>query len=354
MISNLKNKTALSNTRSKPHNYLSVHIDYLRIRANSLTESEVQNAITFCVPQNELLTDSNKQFQIGSLKYRYSFRNVGGNFKGGFDYDDDGIYSLLLEFSGGYFENLTTEQEIRLLNYLSALNKVRCLRFDGAIDTNRENLINIEDYKQAIVSGNFMYGTSWRLICNSKYKETLYLGSRESEKMLRIYQHDDVRRYEIEFKGKRSRNVFDVVSNIRLDRPSVINNEESVEQVENEYKIVLGRLILGAFDFVDRSGDKKHVEMHDRLERLQFHQNLVDAIGQPLSMKVLREKPTLERTERWIEKQVIMVLSVLKRLHGCNWGDYFNAWMQRAADRWSDKYSALLACFTRELEMLTQ
>ena len=127
----------------------------------------------------------------------------------------------------------------------------------------------------------------------------LYLGSRESEKMVRYYDKfaesngaDDCFRWECEFKGKTAQAAW--------DRISVYSRSLDVG-------MVLRDLALGAINFIERK-DKNL----DRGVQVKFWAEWISYVkAVPLKVLVVRPKSSISRKIKWVSSQVARSLALI-------------------------------------------
>jgi hypothetical protein len=70
---------------------------------------------------------------------------------------------------------------------------------------------------------------------------------------------------------------------------------------------------IGIVEFVERLPKEKNVA---RMKRLPWWAGFVDAVGAHLRHSVKKEDSTLERAKRWVEKQVVGTLAILRKVLG--------------------------------------
>ena len=205
---NTETSTADSNTRSNYNPVLVTHLDYFRMRLEELSPEEYLSIMDLLVPPRELLIENGERYCLGDLKYENCFRSVNNTVRGGFTLHSNGTYSILFDATGQFFDGLLPHKELEFIRFFAQFKHSKCLRIDGCLDDSSGEIIRWQDYRDAIRKGNFAYAKKRKIIEDFVSSPTTYLGSRKSEKMLRVYVHENINRFEIEFKGTRAQRVF--------------------------------------------------------------------------------------------------------------------------------------------------
>ena len=231
--------------------------------------------------------------------------------KGGIDYR--------LSIPGGVLQS-TTEGKLRDFGrYLMSIGG-RCTRFDWAID-DYSRLLDISTIlshcEQHRVSG---FGRkqlirSW----DSKGRlvgETLYLGSKKSDSILRIYDKN------LESNGK--------INAIRMELQARDNIAHSYfvdyfadEKVGDTFSRI-SRRVIGKYRFVLNTS-----EVLSRCPDVDWWAEFVSRLGGQIKIRERREQPQLSDKKRWVERQVAGTLALIKRCVGY---DNFVKWLDDCVD----------------------
>ncbi len=190
----------------------------------------------------------------------------------------------------------------------------KCSRIDLAIDDYSKKL-HFQQLEDAISSNHHSGFKVSRTVRNhgSKFRGwTVYLGSRQSEFMVRIYDKWaetlgllDCIRWEAEIKGDTANALFPLL----LEFPST----------EEEYQNILISYAIGKIKFIDPID--KNISRCPMLtwwaEWLEFIRCL------PKKIFVARKQPTLARTKQWLEKSVSKSLAMIKASLGVYYFPHF-------------------------------
>jgi DNA relaxase NicK len=169
---------------------------------------------------------------------------------------------------------------------------------------------------------------------DNKFITTLYMGSRESGKMARIYDTNqkhcmDAIRYEVEFKRRYATHIWEqVVAYIQDSRDCLETDNEKLDNIigtklsrksddiiERELSVILGGYAVGAVDFVDRSRQYSNGSL-ENCERLSWWQEFIDRIGEAKRIVIPKSDKSVERRLAWLEKQVMKTLLIFSKAIG--------------------------------------
>ena len=132
-IMNHTTKDGSGNTRLKPINTLEAHLDYLRVRKDAITYDEFQLTMNFLL--DEYVVEFDRPWSPGAGAVFFPHKVIGTRgFVGGFNVDDDGLYSFMVDMPGEYFQGISATDQWRLIVGLNFRYKVKCTRIDIAID----------------------------------------------------------------------------------------------------------------------------------------------------------------------------------------------------------------------------
>jgi phage replication initiation protein len=183
-----------------------------------------------------------------------------------------------------------------------------CSRFDIAIDDYSKRL-SITDCLRSLLDCQYHGFNRWRLIHGSGRSgdtgTTLYLGSRTSERMIRIYDKflessgavDSVR-FETEFKGELANSVF----------LWYVGNSGIYDRT-----LDLAGTATAGIGFVDRTD--KNLQ---RCALQPFWRLFLERLGERVRPTVRRTEVTIERKLEWVRRSVSKTLAVLGDALGAN------------------------------------
>lgn len=147
---------------------------------------------------------------------------------------------------------------------------------------------------------------------------TRYIGSRNSDKVVRIYNKSeqskgeiDSIRLEVECKGDVSREVFAKLYAIAAKIDGKISNRDLIYY---KFEPQLNSFATGALDFREpKEGEKNY----SRRTRCEFWQKFIDDLeAEPEFVSIPTKKPALEDSDNWVKKQVMPTLTVLRLAYG--------------------------------------
>jgi len=197
----------------------------------------------------------------------------------------------------------------------------RATRIDLCFD-DYQRIISPHEVAEVAAEGNFTGFRKYdprapRRISGELIGDSVYFGTRGKNgagRYLRNYDKKleskgeiDSVRWEVEF----SKDMADAVM-------SMLAMVEGLE----EFAGVIGKLIGGSIDFIDRDGT--HI---DRMERLEFWQRIIDLLG---CVKLRKPKPikTLDKVKTWVKNSVMPSLKTIKNAMG---EAEYNRWMDESA-----------------------
>ena len=351
---------------------LTVHLDYLRCRFK-LTENKFNQLIEFInVDQLSVVIDAPWSAGHGAIWYDNKIvSNIG--VQGGFTYlQEEQEFEVMLDFSGQYFSGVTVENQWRLLMGLNYTFNAVCSRIDIAIDDESYSQIPVIQMKNGWERGENFGFKAHKYIesgnsVTSKQK-TYYYGSRNSGKMVRVYNHEDeCQRFESEFKRRYAPFVFQCLASIKrewfngevdyMDAVSDIMNIKTSNEVKNwlkgaidklhgcndEFEIILqkimGSLAVSAIDFRDRSRrkDRSKASLKDTT-RCSYYQEFIDKIGTQIKIRLPQIKSSIQSTVVWMQRQVSKSISIIRDSLGAL---EFKKWEDKLFETGREKQSLL-------------
>ena len=312
---------------------IQIHGDYLRyISWEPIGEDEFNDLLQVISGGYPWDIQTNGYFSLGKGIRGYANQAVmPQGIRVLFDKKYDGIkdedtYECVIDFQGKYLGTFTPYNLFQLLLLLEDIKyRLKCSRFDIAIDDYYYKEM-IHDCMDAIEKEQFVGFQTAKYITGDLVKKdddgTLYLGSRRSDRFVRIYDAQakhgiEAIRYELEAKGKVAR---EIVQNFLGEAMCYRNPhdevwEKSTEEVEQLLGQFLGGVAVGHIDFVDKTNQRKNGQVSD-LPRLPFWQDFIDRIGERLKISVYVPKATLAQTKGWMERQVSKPLAKIQKALG--------------------------------------
>lgn len=311
---------------------LLVGVDYIRVTAKISTWDGVRALIEFLVNDSEYLIREEIPFSLGkgSPIYPSSIKTAVG-INGGYrvvgDGGDNNYYEVIFDFSGQYLEKLSCLEQWRLCRGLWHQWQVRCTRLDIKIDDFSYRLIPLEKMLEAWKRGDVALikqvresNTQWHDKEGNLHKDsTYYFGSRNSRKMIRIYNHfhgEDEdgnkcysRRLEAEFKRGSPDEIFQLI--VSYDRGD-FDNYESEDKVNEFLGQVLASHAVGCVDFVNKSEKSGERVNYKDCSRLSFWQEFIDGIGGWIRVSPVVKNVSLKDRVEWIRRQVAKSIKIVK------------------------------------------
>lgn len=362
----LAQKDGVGNTRPNLNPQITVHLDYLRTIHN-LPLEDFELLLNF-IGGNYIgiRPDIPWTAGAGSVWYENTITSPEG-INGGYTVDNElNTVSLMLDFSGQYFAGKTVIDQWRILQGLKCRYKADCSRIDIAIDDPTYSLIPVEQMRHSAAIGDNFRFKSYRQVssgkCGEKLAITDYYGSRNSGKMVRVYDHKSkCMRFEAEFKRGYSRVVFAFLANIerefvhclhavrtgvdvdtialnkdvssnRMDAMAdwyrLINDkhlnvgsemlkkcfENSNGDFETILQKLMGSIAVSAVDFRDKSNHKGKSSIgYKATTRLDYYQKFMDLIGEEIRLSVPKKESKIQDTIAWLGRQVSKTLHICKQ-----------------------------------------
>lgn len=350
------------NTRPKPINNLYVHCDYLRIALERVSLQDFEQILEFLTRKYSLDLETPWSPGAGAIWYPHKVTAIRG-LVGGWRIDEEGLCHLMVDLPGEYWENFTPEDQWRIFVGLKHRFKVRCCRFDLAIDDPSYCVIPVTQMRKAYDED---YGFGFR-----KYRQhqtsdypgadrliTDEYGSRNSGKFVRVYDHEgECMRFEAEFKRRYAPIVFEIISS--LERPDQfistsesVNGEQVFVKVEQDWNVTIQQefaaIALGAIDFRDRGSrkDSRRAGFRDSV-RLSFYQEFADYLQAEVFRVKLPEMPrSLQKTFEWMKRQVSATLSMFKQ--GLNTTDFW-FWINQLVEYGDERMDRLKVQWAQEI-----
>ena len=364
-----KNPDGLGKTRLT----LVSHLDYLRLFIRLDTFELLTEACVYGMGTQYLFDDRPWSPGGGHLYYENSVISTVG-VRGGWSHDSiSNTYELCLDFSGEFFERKSNVDVWRMVRGYYYTFNARCSRIDIAVDDYTYNMIPVDDIIKETINGNVFGFRNYKFIvssntgrkpstnstkkpnfintqilnisgssCQIDSDATFYLGSRNSGKMVRIYDHDkECLRFEVEYKRKYAPQVFEALASVEWgDKYQFMSKEDewnverfdsmdaslnaiadmrgSKDEHEMQLSKFLGGVAITAVDFRDKNNVKNRAKASIRDTcRFCWWEKFIENIGFQLKVKIpKRTVKTIERSIAWVQKQVAPTLAMLQQCMG--------------------------------------
>jgi Replication initiation factor len=228
------------------------------------------------------------------------------------------------------------------------LNSIGLLptRFDVALD-DFEKRLEPETLLAAIAEGDHYHFRNAKFISQvgSKQGFTLYMGSRQSVKMVRYYDKD------AESKGE--------INSYRLEVEAKDEYAASLWSImlmphewdEDHYRELLLECVIGAIDFRDRTADSNQ----SRCPRLCWWQCFIDDCSSSGGLRLPRpaQKSSVSKTVTWVRRQVETSLAMLRDIMGsAGFRDFVTDCVESGRRRYSRQHEAVLHLFRNGCDAL--
>lgn len=286
----------------------------------------------FCVAIAFLPGDKIEFFEkptVVGILWEKSGRSPGG-IKVGFNQDGDNIHGFYL-IPGSYLDGVSSFEGFSFIwmlnNFKAKLTRIDLVFIDYQKMLLPQTVVTWCDAgllrgarKYSFIPGEVHYEKQ-NLISHGS---TLYIGSRQSEKYLRIYEaaylhNSDSIRWELELKGD-SAQLFAERFQSMYSRTLTLEEMYDLSFLVNDF---VRATIFGNLKFVTL--DSKS----ERLSRADLLSEWVEFLTYAADNNVIKTNPTrpmqtLEKTLKWMKIQVAPTIARLKRLFGSNFQDYIH------------------------------
>ena len=266
--------TGSSNTQLFVQPRTTAHLDYCTFRLPWRKAGVARGIWRQFISHPSLVVDQKHGATLGGYDhYPFSVTALDGAIRGaydervspepskGFQRKENLEIRFFVRFSGKYFEQLSGAEQYEFLCMAYSCGLI-CTRIDLALDFPDSCPFTMEQVERAQRAGNFAGFAKYSAIYSKKPNEreqgTYYFGSRLSDKLVRIYTHDDVPRVELECKGQVAGKVYSHLTALPGPRSS-----KSASKVD-VFLEKIAAYVVGAIDFKlrakeggERDGGKK-------------------------------------------------------------------------------------------------
>lgn len=321
----LSNKKKRLSSDSKLH----IHVDYLRLIGKSINE-EAFNDLFLSVSNNaEFAHYSDGSYSLGKGCPNYDNMAINAHhvkvLYNTFKDTETGelFYDYILDITGATLERWDTVKVWRLCLQLSHERyNGKWSRFDIAIDDYDKSTNLIPHCMDAIKNEQNTGFRKWRYWLDGEGKdvigETLYLGTRESKRLVRIYDAEgkhgiNAVRFEAELRGKYSKQAVKEFINEGLSKRGCMDaiNSLNDDELNQHLSTWLGKVAIGHIAFKDKSNQRINGEVSS-LDNLKFWDDFVKRIGGIHKILVPKVTTTVQKTKEWFLRQVSRPLARIK------------------------------------------
>lgn len=333
------------------NNTLGVHIDYISlvVEIKNLKElTDISNQLSKDGGIFSVTETGTKDIGDNQMETTYMVNSVCGfdgkatinNVKGG---------KFYFHLSGIWWEEYNLIDQWRWCNYFQS-SGYRTTRLDIAIDDYTNKVIPFYEMREATENGNYCRFKTHKTYRSRKqfgdeYLETDYYGSRQSESMVRCYQkmmgEQKIVRFEAELKRKKAENAMACITAIDRDREAYMNtgSPQDIEaidrQLESDLLQVMAGMAVGCIDFRNRMKEENRKEKNlDRCERLPFWEKFVKEVEAWIRVPGTQIVRTVEKTIRWVRRQVTGTLAAIKQAVGCR--SYYEWMLEMMSEKEDD------------------
>ena len=266
------------------------------------------------------------------------------------------LYDYWLSIPGQSWAQMDLIDQYRFISGLFFVYSAHGTRFDIALDDYKRR-VSPEKVRRAVNRGDFAHFRKSKEVrsrdVNGESSLTMYLGFGTRGIRRRgmafydalLVHGIDAYRQELRYRQGHAKKMFEgfaranfsEVFDLRFDAEDM--DKEATMLAEKEISKNLAQMVVGAVDFLKRrkKGSDKREKNLDRCKRYGWWQSLIDDVGGMMTISVPTPKPVLERTVKWIERQVMKKLTMLRD----GWGyGRFQSWffyeMEKARGRYEE------------------
>lgn len=326
------------------------HVDYATITFPIASMQCIDSVMSFLVKERDEWCCLNERVCVANHKFFENAIKSVKNLQGGYSLPGEGGYDqkgeLMLQLSGKYWEEYSVVDQWRLIRGIKHAFNGRFTRIDLAIDDLENNVIPVEQMREARNSGNVKGFRKWREVISGcidgEVARTDYYGSRESEKLIRIYKHDnEFFRMEGEYRSARAEAIVSILCGI--ERGSY--EERSPSEFDYLLQQVMASIVVGTIDFVDRWKNSEFIDDSAKCKRLAFYQEFIDKIGGSIKVSSPKKERSLSRTLAWMKRQVMPTLMAIR--HGLRpekWAEWLRDIGSGVKERENSYHRMIEAC----------
>lgn len=253
-------------------------------------------------------------------------------------------FDVWVSIPGGSLSRVDGRLHLSFFKMLKRRYGFQPTRLDIALD-DYEKRLSKEIVIEALEQGNYVGFSKYSVHVNSGKKKnkdkgwTIYLGSRQSDKMYRLYDKSaesngkiDAYRLECELKDFKAKQLWELM----MQLPDS-NDNARMEM----YQSLLLEVLVGGVDFRDLSVDSNM----SRCPKLQWWADFLDYVHSSGGLKLgaARSESSLQKTLTWVKRQVETSLAMLRDVLG---SQQFHLFIRDAIDsgrlRYGRQHEAIL------------
>lgn len=243
------------------------------------------------------------------------------------------VYAVRIAIPGKPLMNRSVGRVKEMCEELIAA-KFKATRFDWAID-DMSRMLKIADVVDAVNARNYAGFNKYKYIesgtrTSSEIGSTVALGSRKSDRYVRIYDKQiesqgeiDSIRYEVEYKNR--------LADYMLRLYALTDNLEMAH-------VELSKIAVGNVKFLER--DSEHI---DRCEMLGWWRDFVIAVGGCVKVSLPRLQKMITEKKAWVETKVSSTIAVICNCLGFDetfkWLEYS---VRKAEGRFTSRHHAYI------------
>jgi hypothetical protein len=240
-----------------------------------------------------------------------SWTSSGVSIRGGkiaYSREQNGTVCAWVSLPGKCWHQLSARDQWRLCLGLQNTYRFKPTRIDFKVrDYTRMRMPSeLVAYAQlGQVRGIRRYESSGNGLVGSDMRITAYLGSRKSQKFLRVYDAlpihgENAIDWELQLRDEHAMSAF----------AEFVSIPSEVEQTENVSELIclcIGGFVIGAVDFVEQSNGRQR----NRCSMQTWWKDFKSAFGMGMRIALPRRTPGIQETLNWIDRQVIVMLATL-------------------------------------------
>ena len=358
-------------------NPINIKCDYLRIRFKLPSEDKMYELLDYSLGKDNWSILKDVGYSLGrgvptmANKIQGKFNVIGGYDINCIDETTQELeYNILIDFKGEFLRTKTIVDQWIMMRGLKFAFKGKATRFDIAIDDYSYQLIPLKEMIKGYNDGDNWFFRTYGIQFVKKSKKapvvpTHYFGSRESQSMVRVYNHDlDCMRFELECKRDKADYLFNFFTSLerckglwddwkkviefdekyegykgsnlakiykeevgenKFNDWDVINNTMNIEvdrlgedylsnnEWDSELQKILGSYAVGAIDFRNKD-DVSNIDKASRRDctRCSWWQEFIDLIGIDFKPSIPKPKKNLLKVVKWIHRQVMPSLAMIQ------------------------------------------
>lgn len=349
-------QTPLSNTGSNSQKLqntsLGVRVDWLQgtIRFDSLAElHDIIEFIEGYIKEKFVLHPDRGRF-VGKQWFNAAQGVAGGclvlyNLP---DQESDGRGHAFLSFPAAALSSMDARDVWRMASGLVGLGvknpwRFKATRIDIALDDYSKS-ITFEQVNEAARKKNYT-GFRKSPVVHHTYQKgkiagfTIVYGTRASDRLLRFYDK------EFESKGRIKSNRWELELHDELAQKALADWLAIEPENFEEYspKLLAG-MVVGTIDFVKRGYDKNVT----RMPRLEWWATFKETVGMEIRHSKDPVLTSLEKKKRWITRQVIVTLAMLKKIMGIKgFKQYLAGELDQAQERFTSWHETFIQVYGR-------